>query len=923
MINCLKCGGDFLFLEMFTFLDQVAQTIIESKRDFQALKIVVPSNRAILFLKEAIKKRIERPSFAPKIISIESFIEEISGLKKISKSELLLLFFETYREITPKKKQDQFVQYIGWAETILNEFNEIDANLVNSLALFKALEDYKSLDSWNANTLKEKDIVKHFKYFNKNLPILYQKLHEILLKKEQAYSGLRYREAVANLEYYFEADQRHHFFIGFNALNKAEEFLFQEFLAQQRATVLWDIDSSFYQDLDHPAGHFIRHYFKHWPVLKNEKPVLKSQFEEEKNIHIVGLPKNISQAHCAVQLLGQLKANESTALVLGEESLLIPTLSAINNNVNSWNVTMGYPMEQTPAANFFDLFMKLHEDAHSESYDFRPLLNLLSSVHLEELLKAHEINIQPLIKKIQKKKQLKIAASELFDTVLKRANLLVLLLKPIDGLADFLKRTIELSIHFVDFFSYKGSNQLLASFFKKQQAIFENMQNIIDTYPFIRRLTELRLLYQNIINQEKIPFAGDPLQGLQIMGLLETRLLDFDTVVITNVNEGILPSGKSFSSWIPFAMKKEFEMPTFLEKDYLYAYHFFRLLQRAKRVYLLYNSISEGISGSEKSRFIYQLEYLKKGKHNLHYSQLDIGLSTKKRSFIEVQKTPEIVNQLWEMAMSGFSPSSLNTFWKDPYLFYERYLLKINPIQPIEQTLQANQKGTLMHAVLEQLYTPLIQQELKIEHYDEMLKNVSPLVDEIFQKEFGTSYSPKGKNYLLYKSIIRLIKHFLEEEQKWVANNNHLKIIAVERKIEGFFSLSQNNKKIKLKGYIDRIDQVNDVMRIIDYKTGNVDSKQLQIDRWENLLEDPNKSPLFQVLLYSYMLKSEFENRKFCSGVIPFKTLKNDFTPATIGIGRLKKTITFSKEENEAFAAQLSILFDQLFDVNIPFIREN
>ena len=167
-------------------------------------------------------------------------------------------------------------------------------------------------------------------------------------------------------------------------------------------------------------------------------------------------------------------------------------------------------------------------------------------------------------------------------------------------------------------------------------------------------------------------------------------------------------------------------------------------------------------------------EYLKKGKHKLHYSQLDIGLSTKKRSFIEVQKTPEIVNQLWEMAMSGFSPSSLNTFWKDPYLFYERYLLKINPIQPIEQTLQANQKGTLMHAVLEQLYTPLIQQELKIEHYDEMLKNVSPLVDEIFQKEFGTSYSPKGKNYLLYKSIIRLIKHFLEEEQKWVANNNCL-----------------------------------------------------------------------------------------------------------------------------------------------------
>lgn len=908
---------------MLTFLDQVAQTIIESKRDFQGLKIVVPSNRAILFLKEAIKKRIEIPRFAPKVISIESFIEELSGLKKISKSELLLLFFEIYRKITPKKKQDQFDQYLGWAEIILNEFSEIDANLVDSSSLFKTLEDYKSLDSWNADTLQEKDIVKHFKDFNKTIPILYQKVHEILLEKEQAYSGLRYREAVANLEYYFEADQRHHFFIGFNALNKAEEFLFQEFLAQQRATVLWDIDSCFYQDLDHPAGHFIRHYFKHWPTLKKEKPLWESQFEEEKNIHIVGLPKNISQAHCAVQLLGQLKADESKALVLGEESLLVPTLSALNNNFDSWNVTMGYPLEQTSAANFFDLYMKLHEEAHSESYDFRLLLSLLSSVHLEELLKAHEINIHPLVTKFHKKKQVKIAASEVFDITLKKANLLVLLFKPIDGVADFLKRTIELSLHFVDFFSSKGSNQLLASFFKKQQAIFENLQNLIDTYPFIRRLTELRLLYQNILNQEKIPFAGDPLQGLQIMGLLETRLLDFDTIVITNVNEGILPSGKSFSSWIPFAVKKAFEMPTFVEKDYLYAYHFFRLLQRAKRVYLLYNSISEGINGGEKSRFIYQLEYLKKAKHKLHYSQLDIGLSPKKNNFSEVQKTPEIVNQLWEMATSGFSPSSLTTFWRDPSLFYERYLLKINPIQPLEQTLQANQKGTLMHAVLEQLYTPFVQQELRIEHYNKMLKNVSPLVDELFQKEFGSSYSPKGKNYLLFESIIRLIKHFLEEEQKWIANDNHLKIIAVEKKIEGFFSLPQSNKKIKFKGYIDRIDQANDVLRIVDYKTGNVDSKQLQIDRWENLLDDPNKSPLFQVLLYSYMLKSEFENRTFCAGVIPFKTLKNNFIPARIGNERLKKLITFSKEENEAFAAQLSILLDQLFDVNIPFIKEN
>ena len=193
----------------------------------------------------AIKKRIETPIFAPKVISIESFIEELSGLKKISKSELILLFFETYKEITPEKKQDQFDQYLGWAETILNEFSEIDSNLVDSSSLFRALGDYKSLDFWNTDNVQEKDIVKNFKDFNKTLPKLYQKVHEILLDKEQAYSGLRYREAVANLEYYFKADQRHHFFIGFNALNKAEEFLFQEFLAKI-LTLLDDFDEGPY-----------------------------------------------------------------------------------------------------------------------------------------------------------------------------------------------------------------------------------------------------------------------------------------------------------------------------------------------------------------------------------------------------------------------------------------------------------------------------------------------------------------------------------------------------------------------------------------------------------------------------------------------------------------------------------------------------
>ena len=904
---------------MHTFLDHAAKQIIQSERDFESIKIVVPSNRAILFLKNALKKQLDRPDFAPEICAVDQFIGELSGLKKVSSTELLLLFYEVYLQNTPKEQQESFQQYLSWAEILLKEFSEMDANLVDTKALFKALEAYKDLASWNVQTLPEQDLLHRYLEFNQALPKLYQKLYQVLLQKEEGYSGMRYREAVSNIEYYLEASHKYHFFIGFNALNKAEEFLFQEFLAQQKASFLWDIDSSFYEDWDHPAGHFIRQYFKQWPGLKHQKkPHWESHFDKEKIIEIIGLPKNISQAQWATQLLEGVQTS-GTALVLGEESLLTPTLASLNETNEPSNVTMGFPLAETPAASFFDLFFELHQEVRKNTYDFFILQDLLSAAQCEDLLASQQQAMHPLMKKFRKQKKFKIPADKLKGTD-ESSALKNLLFAPFSDIGIFVDRLKQLASEFKTFWAKTKSDLIFAYHFENIRQIFEAMQSLLEQYPFAYTLADVRFIFQNLLQKEKLSFSGNPLEGLQIMGLLETRLLDFETIIITHLNEGILPAGKTTNGWIPFSLKKQFEMPTFVEQDYLYSYHFFRLLQRAKNIFLLYNTTPEGLYGGEKSRFLYQLEYLKKPNHTIRFSQPKVELKKQQLPFPRVEKSEEVMAQLHSMANSGFSPSSLTTFWRDPYQFYERYLLKIQPYQPLENTLQANEKGTLMHAVLEALYAPHVGQTLCVSDYDALQKKVPSLLLQAFQKEFSDAYTIQGKNYLLFQSMKSLLIHFLQGEQKWVAEGNQLKIIALEKAVEGYVTLPNSTDKIKLKGFVDRIDQVNGQVRIIDYKTGQVSSKNLVIDDWNNLFEDSSKSPLFQVLLYGYLLQSEFKNQSMWAGIIPFKTYTNPFIEVKMHSEKQKYTIEFSASECKAFEEQLRHFLSILFDPKIPFL---
>ena len=263
---------------MKSFLDEVAQEIISSKYSFEQIKIIVPSRRATLFLKNALAAQIDQPQFAPEIISIESFVEELSGLEKIAHINLLYEFYEIYQKHTPEKEQDGFDAFLGWASIVLADFNEMDAHLVDTKVFFEYQASLHEMQEW-AQEDSSTPLIKNHLNFWKRLPLLYERLNDQLYNQQKGMLGMLFREAVANLEHYTQGTEKQHFFVGFNALNKSESQIIQEFVSQEAGSVIWDIDRCYFEDGIHSAGKFIRKHYEEWSFLRGEeKPTFKDNF---------------------------------------------------------------------------------------------------------------------------------------------------------------------------------------------------------------------------------------------------------------------------------------------------------------------------------------------------------------------------------------------------------------------------------------------------------------------------------------------------------------------------------------------------------------------------------------------------------------------------------------------------------------------
>jgi ATP-dependent helicase/nuclease subunit B len=365
------------------------------------------------------------------------------------------------------------------------------------------------------------------------------------------------------------------------------------------------------------------------------------------------------------------------------------------------------------------------------------------------------------------------------------------------------------------------------------------------------------------------------------MGLLETRSLDFENVILVSVNEGILPAGKSNRSFITYDLKKEYKLPTTKEKDAVYTYHFYRLLHRAKNISLLYNNQTSGIQTGEKSRFLLQLAYESPVNHTITEKLYTPKITIPKKKVRQIEKTPQIIEKLKALAFHGFSPSGLTTYIRNPIDFYDRYILGIRDLEEIEETVAMNTLGTIVHDTLQHLYEPYLNTVLTEDILNQIQKKADSKVAEEFSKTYKDGNIKSGKNRIIFEIAKRYVHNYLKQELQLVKEKNEITITQIENKLEAELTIPELDFPVKIKGLVDRVDQFNNTTRIIDFKTGKVTQTDLNLINWEDVMTDYKYSKIIQVLCYAVMTSEHINKGDIHAGIISFKNQSAGFMPFT------------------------------------------
>lgn len=913
-----------------TFLDKIAQVIVKDySNDLSNTVVILPNKRAKIFLIDALKNQIQNNIICPKIISIEDFIQEISAIRSVDSIELVFEFYEVYLKLTDVKSQQSFDLFANWSKMLLQDFNEIDRYLLDPNHVLSYLKDIEDIKKWGIEVENKTKLLENYIDFWKLLPNYYQTFYNHLLQKGIGYQGLIYREAVNKLSSFSKSDpETKYIFAGFNALNAAEEKIVQSLLTSNKAKIYWDIDLAFLNDPYHDAGLFIRRFKEKWSHYKSNpfEWIANDFLKNKKNINIIGTPKSIGQARIAGGIIDDLIANDPTisldkvAVVLGDENMLIPLLYSLPSSVEALNITMGFSSKNNPAQILIAKLFKMHTAALSrngKSYVFyyKDVLGILTHPLIEPYS-----NTSALVNTIIQYNYTFITHQKIIELNPNPSDLFLLLfgkweqgaLKVLGDISKLLQ-TVKGNLS-NDNEEEKITKAFVFSIFK----VINKLTSYYSKFDHIDTIDTLHAIYKQVIDLAEVSFEGEPLNGLQIMGVLESRVLDFETVIITSLNEGKLPAGKSQNSFIPYDVKRELELPTFKEKDAIYTYHFYHLLQRAKNVYLLYNTESEGLDAGEKSRFITQLQVEYQEYHNLIPAIYNAVVPEKVNQPMVIPKSESVMLRLQEIAEKGFSPTTLTSYIRNPIQFYFQRILKIREVEEVEENIAVNTLGTIIHETLKSLYDPFIGKYISESDLLNCIKQIDAEVMKQFKIVYKEGEIKKGRNLLAFEVAKRNVYNFLKLELENVVSGDAIKILALEQRYERTFEHPNLPIPIKIGGSVDRIELRNGVIRIIDYKTGKVDKGTVTLTTWTDLAKDIANEKIIQILAYAFMYQELALEQPMEAGIISFKNLKSGFLPFTFKEGKELNSI-ITKDTINQYLEQITILLVEIFDENIPF----
>ena len=903
---------------MQTFLEETISAINKEYPDMASLTLILPSKRAGGFLKNYLRKTATTTSFAPIIISIEEFIEELSDLKIIDSTELLFKSYEIYLTTNSSQEKDDFETYTSWATALLGDFNEIDRYLIGPKPFFNYLSSVQDINHWYVNDKKTPLIENYLKFWNSLLEF-YERLKLELLSEKIGYQGLVYRKAAEEIEHYINNDpNKKHIFIGFNALNNAEQSIFQELLETSNTKIYWDIEAYLYNDKKHSASIFLNKYLNEWKYYRSNSPyIIGNNYEKEKKLQLVEVQKNIGQAKYVGEILSKYSASElnKTAIVLADEKLLIPILNSLPANINTVNITMGVALKTFELTRFFELLLASHRLPKITLY-YKDVLAILNQPTAAVLIPE----IQKIINEINSQNISHLTLEHLFSLT-KGSNKAVLNAIFGDWQNDSTK-AIQSCLSLLELINVQLiENPLERSVAIELFTLFSKLNSLNTSYKYLKSVKTIHNLFTELIATATLDFKGDAYSGLQIMGILETRVLDFENVIITSVNEGILPSGKSNASFITHDLKQQFGLPKFNEKDAIYSYHFYHLLHRSKHVTLLYNNQSDGLNSGEKSRFIYQLEIEKHPNHFIEKTILTPKVQIKNSSPRQVSKNEGVMIRLKEIAENGFSPSALSSYVRNPIDFYFQKVLNVKEFQEVEEMVAANTLGTIVHDTLETFYKPIQGSFLSLELLAEMKLRIDAEVTKQFEKTFKKGAIDKGKNLITFEVAKRYIANFINYEMSQIKSGNSIKIIQIESKLEVVIPILELDFPVKIGGKVDRVDEFNGQLRIIDYKTGKVEQSSLAVNNWDLLTTDYKYSKALQVLMYALMINGQMKINEVDAGIISFKNLNSGFLKfATKTETSGGKKIEFVNQETlELFNIELKKLILEICNPAIPF----
>lgn len=867
---------------MTPFLLQAAQYIFDHYRDeTERLCIILPNKRGALYLKQHLAKVYQKTIWLPVIISAEELVARLSGLEQADPIDLICDLYVAYTQVL-KEKAEPFDAFSKWGNLMLQDFNEADRYLIDTKALYQNLKEIKEIENWSLGEGSLTPTQQDYVNFMWEMGSIYEVFSQILLAKKQAYQGLMYRKSVEHYKSNAYIQKFSKLLIcGFNALNKAETLIFTDWLKDKKADILWDADDYYVNNPNYEAGLFLREHFDTtW--LKPKLPLSTDFRDIHKNVEVVAVPKQVGQSQVVAQQLrtwiAEGKSLHKIAIVLADESLLFPVLNQLPEQVKHVNVTMEYPLRLSPLYDLVDNLIHLQQAGQKTgagagmSFYFRDVFRVLHNAFFKKYYAsfAPSTALQDVIRRIIDKNYVWLTTSmlqELFGSdypVI--AKLFGYWQRAADGIGAMAELIARFNASEHEELKLSAAELEYLHVFTKY---FNRLQSLIHTHAFLDSLPTLRSLYKQIIGSATVPFIGEPLQGLQIMGVLETRTLDFDHLMVLGVNEGVLPSGKAVNSFIPNDLKRHFGMPLYGHKDAIYAYHFYRLLQRATDILITYNTEQSMMGTGEKSRFITQLQFELQSyqpAHRLSEKMLSgDALKASTRNEIAFAKTdlnlqPIIKKLSVSDNYGGLSPSALITYKDCALRFFFRYGAGIKETEDVEESAEANTQGSILHESLEILYKPYVGRVLTEADIRDSRARTEETVNTVFRNYFSQKESLFGKNFLqrkvLYEYVHKLLKADLNLIGELKRSNELLSLIDLERGLEASLSVTIDgaDTQVFIKGSADRIDRRGSKIRIVDYKSSVKQDDKFRFSGFEDLFSDRKYNKMLQLFIYAWLV---------------------------------------------------------------------